>query len=122
MLQSIETVRRLWRNEAVTFINDDGLESTIQIRPHPVRSPYWLTAAGNPATFKAAGEMGVHLLTHLLGQDIEELAEKIALYRTALSGAGHPADKAHVTLMLHTFVGESVDEVRERVRKPFCNY
>ena len=53
--------------------------------PRPVQAelPVWLTAAGNPETFQQAGEMGCNLLTHLLGQTLEEVAEKLKLYRAA---------------------------------------
>ena len=30
--------------------------------------------------------------------------------------------EGHVTLMLHTFVGDDREEVREKVRAPFSNY
>jgi acyl carrier protein len=59
-------------------------------------------------------------LTHLLGQDIAALTEKIAVYRDARAKAGH--DAGHVTLMLHTFVHEDAAFVREAVREPFTKY
>ncbi len=62
------------------------------------------------------------MLTHLLGQSIEQLTEKIAVYRSAWREHEHSPGTGHVTLMLHTFVGSSVDEVREKVRGPFSNY
>ena len=68
-----------------------------------------------------AGALGLNLLTHLLGQDIQELAEKIALYRAAWHAGGYAGD-GHVSLMLHTFVSSDRDAVREKVRKPFTNY
>ena len=61
------------------------------------------------------------MLTHLLGQNVEQLAEKLAIYRTAWRESGHPGD-GHVTLMLHTFVGDDDDEVREVVREPMIEY
>ena len=82
----------------------------------------WVTAAGSPETFRLAGAIGANLLTHLLGQSIEQLTEKIALYRQAWREHGHGPGTGHVTLMLHTFVGNSVEEVREKVREPFSNY
>src|SRR6185436_10015507 len=60
--------------------------------------------------------------THLLGQSIEELQEKITLYRDTLARSGRDPAKGTVTLMLHTFIGESLEEVREKVRQPFCEY
>jgi natural product biosynthesis luciferase-like monooxygenase protein len=124
MLREIETVRKLWRGEAVSFRGGAGNELEIKIRPQPVQQelPIWLTAAGNPETFQIAGELGANVLTHLLGQDIDELKNKIAIYRKARQSSGHSPDTGHVTLMLHTFIGSSVDYVREKVRQPFCDY
>jgi natural product biosynthesis luciferase-like monooxygenase protein/amino acid adenylation domain-containing protein len=123
MMRDIETVRRLWRSESVVLTGPFGNEVNVKVLPRPVQRelPVWLTAAGNPETFQAAGEIGANLLTHLLGQSIEELSEKIAVYRESWRKAGH-AGEGYVTLMLHTFVGEDLDEVREKVRQPFTSY
>ena len=66
-----------------------------------------------------AGETGANLLTHLLGQSVEDLKEKITLYRKAIQEKG---GVGHVTLMLHTFVGNSQEDVAKTVREPLCNY
>ncbi|MBG9390066.1 MupA/Atu3671 family FMN-dependent luciferase-like monooxygenase [Caenimonas aquaedulcis] len=123
MLSNIDVVRRLWRGESLPFPGHDGKPVNIQTLPRPVQKelPVWLTAAGNPETFQQAGELGCHLLTHLLGQKVEDVAEKLKLYRAAWRKAGHPGN-GHVTLMLHTFVGENDDEVRETVRGPMKEY
>ena len=97
-----------------------------RIASHPARPiqselPIWLTASGNPETFRLAGSAGANVLTHLLGQSTQELADKIRVYREAWKAAGHTGE-GHVTLMVHTFVGESMESVRETVRKPFTNY
>jgi natural product biosynthesis luciferase-like monooxygenase protein len=65
---------------------------------------------------------GSTFLPAALGQSIEQLTEKIAIYRSAWREHGHGPGTGHVTLMLHTFVGNNVDEVREQVRGPFSNY
>jgi natural product biosynthesis luciferase-like monooxygenase protein/amino acid adenylation domain-containing protein len=124
MMRDIETVRRLWRGESVLVPGPVGNKVEVKILPRPVQGelPVWLTAAGNPETFRLAGEIGANLLTHLLGQSIEELAEKIAIYREFWQRAEHGPGQGHVTLMLHTFVGEDFDVVREKVRQPFGNY
>src|SRR5262249_23765675 len=62
-----------------------------------------------------------NLLTHLVGQKIEDLAEKIQIYRENWRRSGHSGD-GHVTLMLHAFVGKDLESVRETVRGPFSNY
>jgi natural product biosynthesis luciferase-like monooxygenase protein len=123
MLASIATVRRLWRGESVAFDGPLGKPVEIQTLPRPIQPelPVWLTAAGNPETFELAGEKGCNLLTHLLGQSTEEVAEKIRLYRLAWQKAGHPG-QGHVTLMLHTFIGDDEEAVRETVREPMKAY
>lgn len=123
MARHIDTVRRLWRGEAVPFIGGAGNEVQVKILPRPVQRelPVWVTAFGTVETFQMAGEIGANMLTHLLGQSVELVAEKIAIYRKAWRDHGHRG-KGHVSLMLHTFVGEDSDRVREIVRIPFCNY
>jgi acyl carrier protein len=81
----------------------------------------WITAAGNPKTFEQAGTLGCRLLTHLLGQKVEDVAEKLRIYRAAWHKAGHPGD-GHVTLMLHTFVGADEEATRETARGPMKKY
>ena len=123
MLRGVETVRALWRGEAVRRRGGAGGEVEVRTLPRPLQPelPVWLTAAANPETFRAAGEIGANVLTHLLGQTLEELSGKIAVYRAARRAAGHPGEGV-VTLMLHTFVGSHDAAVRETVRGPFTEY
>jgi natural product biosynthesis luciferase-like monooxygenase protein len=123
MFQHVDVVRRLWRGERVSLPGPLGKDVQVRIFPRPVQKelPLWLTAAGNPETFQMAGTLGMSLLTHLLGQNLEEVNKKVAIYRKAWKEAGHPG-RGHVTLMLHTFVGESMESVRATVRAPLIEY
>ncbi|WP_288901934.1 MupA/Atu3671 family FMN-dependent luciferase-like monooxygenase [uncultured Sneathiella sp.] len=123
MLDGIDTLRKLWRGESIKLPNHKGEEIEVATLPHPVKGdiPLWLTAAGNPETFAAAARKGCYVLTHLLGQKFEDVAEKIRAYRMAWREAGHPGN-GKVSLMLHTFVGEDEDQVRETVRAPMKGY
>ncbi|MCC5869156.1 MAG: LLM class flavin-dependent oxidoreductase [Gammaproteobacteria bacterium] len=123
MFDGIDAVQRLWRGEEVEFPGPMGKTFPIRTLPRPVQAklPMWLTAAGSPDTFKAAGRMGAGVLTHLLGQSMEELADKLAAYREAWREAGHEGH-GHVTLMLHTFIGEDNESVRDTVRRPMMSY
>ena len=123
MLEQIDQIRRLWRGEKLSFHNAGGQEVAIQTLPRPVQPelPFWVTTSGNPETYHQAGELGANVLTHLLGQNLDEVAKKITVYRKARAAAGHSA-AGRVTLMLHTFVGEDDDDVRELVRQPMKNY
>ena len=49
------------------------------------------------------------MLTHLLGQSIDEVGDKIKLYHEALREAGHDPADFTVTLMLHSFLAETRD-------------
>jgi natural product biosynthesis luciferase-like monooxygenase protein len=123
MLEYISVVRRLWRGETIERTAPNGTKIPIRILPRPVQPelPIWITASGNPETFKLAGELGASVLTHLLGQNFTELKGKIALYREAWKQAGH-AGMGHVTLMLHTYIHKDGRIARETVRKPFTAY
>ena len=123
IFEYIETVRKLWRGESITTKGGSGKDVEVKTLPRPVQKdlPIWITAAGTPETFRKAGEIGANLLTHLLGQKIEQLAERVAIYRKAWRDAGHPGE-GHVTLMMHTFVGGDMQVVKDKVRGPFREY
>ncbi|MET8131786.1 MupA/Atu3671 family FMN-dependent luciferase-like monooxygenase [Streptomyces sp. NPDC005251] len=123
MMSGLDELRRLWRGETVRRRNGADTETDVRVFPAPVQDelPVWVTSARSPETFQLAGESGAGLLTHLLGHSVEQLAEKIQLYREAWRTAGHPGD-GQVTVMLHTFVGTDTEEVRETVREPLGAY
>lgn len=123
LLEGVDTLRRLWRGEALECPGPQGPPVSVHTLPRPVQPelPLWLTAAANPQTFAQAGTAGCHVLTHLLGQTLEELTAKIALYRAARSAAGHEGPGV-VTLMLHTFVGDDEAAVHAAAREPLKAY
>jgi len=124
MVETVETVRRLWRGEKVEFPDGRGEKQAVRVFPTPVQAelPVWVTSAGSTETFRAAGRLGAGVLTHLLGQDPDTLASNIAAYRGQLAQT-HGADaRGHVALMLHTMLGTSRDQVRALVRTPFSDY
>ena len=123
MFEQIDAVQTLWKGGSLPYENGNGEMIEVKTLPRPVQPelPVWITAASNPETFRMAGEKGYNLLTHLLGQSVEELAEKIAVYRKGRKDKGHEGEGT-VSLMLHTFVGENDDEVREIVREPMKSY
>jgi natural product biosynthesis luciferase-like monooxygenase protein len=124
MYSGIKTVQLLWRGESVEVRGGAGNMIRIRIYPQPVQQtlPIWITAAGTPDTFVKAGEIGANVLTHLLGQSLEAVAEKIKLYRDSLARHGHDPEAGRVTLMLHTYLDTNQDRVRQKVRVPFTNY
>lgn len=123
LYDGIDQVKSLWKGDSINLSNPNGADATVEIFPKPIQKelPVWITAAGSPETFRMAGAKGANMLTHLLGQTIEELKEKIAIYRAARKDAGHIGE-GHVTLMIHTFIGEDLALVKEKVHKPFRDY
>ena len=124
MFEGAAQVQALWRGEAVPFENPMGDMVPTSTLPRPVQPelPSWYTTAGNVQSFEAAGAAGFNIFTHLLGQNLEELATKIKVYRKARKTAGHDPETGIVSLMLHTFVGEDNDAIRELVRAPMKDY
>ncbi|MBL8829167.1 MAG: LLM class flavin-dependent oxidoreductase, partial [Planctomycetaceae bacterium] len=124
MFRDIDLVQRLWRGESVEFPGATGNNVSIRTLPRPVQGtlPTWITTAGNVDTYIAAGRIGANVLTHLLGQSVEEITPKIAAYRQARAEAGFDPDTGIVSLMLHTFVGSDDETVRNIVRGPMKAY
>ncbi|WP_372390813.1 non-ribosomal peptide synthase/polyketide synthase [Xanthomonas sp. NCPPB 3582] len=122
MKEGIDTLCRFWRGEGIERTNGVGKPVTVHLHPKPIQAalPIWITAGGSPETFRYAGSIGANVLTHLLGQSEEALSEKITIYRRARAEAGF--DAGRIALMLHTFVGEDAESVKQAVEQPLKNY
>jgi natural product biosynthesis luciferase-like monooxygenase protein len=124
LFDTTDQVRRLWRGEAVEFPTAAGGKLAVRSQPRPI-SPelkVWITTAGNPETWRDAGQNGANVLTHLLGQTVDEVAGKIAIYHQALRKAGHNPANFTVTLMLHTYLAEGRETARGVARGPMREY
>ncbi|RKG73297.1 LLM class flavin-dependent oxidoreductase, partial [Corallococcus terminator] len=123
LLKNLKTLRALWRGEKVTRPAGAGTTVELSLRPKPVQKelPVWLTATVNPETFRLAGELGAGVLTGLMSHSMEELKPKVALYREAWRRNGHPG-RGHITVMLHTYLGDDEAEVFRTVRQPLLGY
>lgn len=118
------TVRRLWRGGTYIATNARGESIEVQTYPRPLQPevPVWLTCTRDAEGFVHAGASGANLLTALLLQTPEELAERIADYRRARAEHGLDPDTGRVTLMLHTFLGDDTRTVKELVRPYLTEY
>jgi natural product biosynthesis luciferase-like monooxygenase protein len=124
MYEGIPVLHQLWAGQPVEATDGTGRKVRVRTYPTPVqkRLVTWITAAGSPRSFQQAGQIGANLLTHLFDQGVEELAEKIALYRQARAAHGHDPDAGRVAVTLHTFLAGDLDEVRRSAYQPYFRY
>ena len=124
MFEAAAQVQRLWRGEKVDFPTADGGTFGVITQPRPVSQelPIWVTTAGNPETWKEAGQLGANVLTHLLGQTVDEVAAKIKLYHQALRDAGFDPASRVVTMMLHSYIAADRETARAVAREPMKEY
>jgi natural product biosynthesis luciferase-like monooxygenase protein len=124
MYDGIKTVERLWAGQTIAATDGAGQPIAIRTYPTPLQKQLtiWITAAGSPRSFEQAGALGANLLTHLFDQDVDELAEKIRLYRRARSEHGWDPDTGRVAVTLHTFLADTDDEVRRHADAPYHAY
>ena len=124
MFRHIELIQRLWSGETLMMPGADDREVAVRLLPKPLQKhlPIWITSAGSPETWIRAGEIGANVLAALIGYSFEELAERIRSYREARASHGHDPQTGIVSIMIHTFVGQSNSIVKEQVRAPFTHY
>lgn len=123
MFRDIELIKRLWQGESIRLKNGKGVEVDVRVYPNPLQPelPVWITAT-HEQTFVEAGRLGAGILTGLMEQSLEQCGERIRAYRRSLAANGHDPRAGRVAVMLHTFVGSDLQEVRELTRGPFCEY
>ncbi len=124
MLDRIETIRSLWRGESIEVHGGTGKINQVKLFPMPMQRevPIWLTLVRNTEMYIKAGAIGAGILTNLQDQKIEDLAKNIAMYRASLAEHGFDPESGHVTVLLHTLVGDDIHHIKEHARKPFCDY
>jgi natural product biosynthesis luciferase-like monooxygenase protein len=122
MYRQIQTVRKLWNGETIRLRNGRNEETDIRVFPNPIQRelPVWITAT-HEDTFVRAGRIGAHVLTGLMEQSMADCGRCIQAYRRALAESGHDPQQG-VAVMLHTYLGTDLHEVREKVRAPMCDY
>jgi phthiocerol/phenolphthiocerol synthesis type-I polyketide synthase E len=124
MFRHIELIQKLWAGEKVKLPSAGGSEVEFRILPRPIQPqlPIWITSSGSAETWRRAGAIGANVLAAYIGYSTEELVQRIEVYREARATNGHDPRAGVVTIMLHTFVGDDDQEVKEKVRVPFSNY
>lgn len=120
----IETVRRLWRGDAVPFRGPLGADIPIRVFPRPLQPELsvWLLVTQNDEGFLHAGRQGYNIFTMLYGNNLDVMARKIALYRQGRREAGLDPAAGVVTMTLHTLLLDDLRRVEAAVEAPFKTY
>lgn len=124
MYEHLETVRALWTGASVPARSGSGEQLDVRVFPRPLQSlpPMFVAAVANPDTYRSAAVRDLGVVTNLMMQSIEQLAENIALYRRTRQEHGLDPDGGRVTVLVHTYLGEDLERVREEAYQPFCDY
>ncbi len=119
--ENLATIRQLWRGETIHVRSGAGDHIDVSLFPLPVQRelPVWLTCVKSES-YQYAGQLGANVLAQMQNQTVEDIAEKIALYREARASAGH--DRGHITILLHTFITDDLDQARKQAREPLREY
>jgi natural product biosynthesis luciferase-like monooxygenase protein len=123
-LDGIKQLQLLWTQETVSRVNGNGETVTLTPFPRPIQQTpsVWLAVAKQPSLFEEAGRRGLNILTALLFQPLETIAENIKLYRNARANANLDPAQGRVTLTVHTFVGPDDKYSVDAASEPLRNY
>lgn len=124
MYEQIREIQCLWKGEPFIRENGHGETTELFIYPVPIQKqlPVWITTAGTKTTFYNAASIGANIFTHMVGQDITRLSERISLYREQLRQSGFNPSEQTVTVMLHTFIDSDQDYVLLKTQEPLRKY
>jgi len=122
MYTQLDTVRRLWAGDAITATSGSGDDVEVTLHPRPVQTepPLYVAVVGNPDSYRRAAENGLGIVTNLMAQSVDQLARNIALYRETRAASGHGPGR--VVVLVHTYLGDDLDAVRQEAFAPFCAY
>lgn len=91
-LEAISHVVGCWTNEEYAFDGEYWSMPPRQVLPKPLQDPHpplW-AATGSRETHALVGDLGMGLLSFAAGVSIDELASRIAAYRTAIGECREP--------------------------------
>lgn len=123
MYDGIRTIQTLWQGKSIPLVNGAGNLVDVTIYPRPVQQelPIFISCHSKE-TFKKAGAMGANVVTAMYFLTLEELAEDIEIYRKSLREHGYNERQRSVALMIHTFLGDNMEVVRDKVKSAYVDY
>ncbi|WP_039932372.1 hybrid non-ribosomal peptide synthetase/type I polyketide synthase [Streptomyces viridochromogenes] len=124
MYEHLATVRDLWSGQPVKTTAGDGTPVEISLQPRPVqeRPPMYVAVVGNPDSYRRAAAEDLGVVTNLMTQTVEQLAENIALYRRCRAEHGLDPAAGRVVVLVHTYVEDDAERARAEAYRPFLSY
>ncbi|MEU2764500.1 amino acid adenylation domain-containing protein [Streptomyces sp. NPDC007094] len=124
MYEQLATVRPLWSGQPLTTTAGDGESADVRLHPRPVqqRLPLYVAVVGNPDSYRRAAAEDLGVVTNLMAQTVEQLAENIALYRRTRAEHGLDPATGRVVVLVHTYLGEDAELARADAYRPFVSY
>ena len=124
MRARLDELRHLWAGGAAQRRVGNG--ETIEVTPHPTPSQkhlnVWIASTGSAETFAWAGRSGFNVLTMVLGGSMNDVADRLRVYRDARRQAGLDPAAGRVTLMMHTYCDPDPVRTLARVKGPMTSY
>lgn len=123
MYEQVADVRALWSGRGLRR-RTGADEADLRIFPRPFQRelPMYTAIVGNPESYEKAGHHDLGVVTNLMGQSPEQLAENIALYRRARAERGLDPDAGRVAVLLHTYLADDHAKARATAYKPLFRY
>ncbi|MGW2490903.1 MupA/Atu3671 family FMN-dependent luciferase-like monooxygenase [Streptomyces sp. NPDC001606] len=124
MYEQLASVRQLWSGARLTARSGTGDPVEVSLHPKPVqpRLPLFLAVLSDPASYERAAREGLGVVTNLMQQSVEQLAENIARYRRTRAECGLAPDEGRVVVLVHTYLGPDQDRARQEAYDPFLGY
>ncbi|MGW1684359.1 amino acid adenylation domain-containing protein [Streptomyces albidoflavus] len=124
MYEQLDTVRRLWSGQPLPVAAGDGEDVEIRLHPAPLQRelPLYVAVVGNPDSYRRAAAEGLGVVTNLMTQTVEQLAENIALYRRTRAEHGLDPQAGRVVVLVHTYLDEDGARARAEAYRPFVSY
>ncbi|MFD9882653.1 amino acid adenylation domain-containing protein [Streptomyces alboflavus] len=124
MYEQLESVRRLWAGEPLTLTGGDGEPVDVRLHPRPLqdRPPLYAAVVGNPDSYRRAAAHDLGVVTNLMAQTVEQLAENIALYRRTRAEHGLDPAAGRVVVLVHTYLEQDAVRARAEAYRPFVSY
>ena len=124
MYEQLDEVRRLWRGETVQRAAGSGKTVDVRLFPRPTQSepPMFAATVGRPESYRKAARHDLGIVTNLMTQSPEQLAENIALYRATRAETGLDPSTGRVVVLLHTYLDGDHDSARRDALAPLTRY